>query len=663
MNPVRLLLCVRLPMHAAARPSGEAVRPRIATADATRRVYYQRRRQDSQDRDRTGDVMRLVAGSALLLLVAWTEAWADWIEVPLTVDHGYLTLQVGEALELGPGADRVLVYDECGSVRISDPAVTSVDRELMVELSIDAELAAGVLGQCVSLGGWQGRVGVRVLPEVHESGRELRFRPEEAAILRADGSEAALTGASRVLAEAVILPRVGEVRVDLRQPLEALDDLLDALLGPGREAVGTLAPSRLREATVVDEGLRVTVLLDPGEQIPVTRESPVDPLTPGELEEWQRLEDELDGFLTHIIVALAEASGNEAVRRELAGVLLDARWAIAEALAADDPGPDPVRRLFVEAWDRLRPHLRLLDDADLPMDTSGLRFAGFLAGGDAIRALDELGPRYGVEITREGLRRLARMLLSDAAPDRFTPLPLGVDPRIRALFPLSGQPAEEGRAPRQGPLLGWLLPAANAGDSPPSPASRLEGKVPRLANLDEYLGLVSALMDREIHLRHGGDSRMPAVFRHMLDPLVRATAWKESCWRQYTGPTSAPRVLTSSVGALGMMQIHARVWRGVYDLDRLAGDVTYNLNAGIDILEYYFVDYALRRGEHEQAGGLDNLVRATYAAYNGGPGHLTRYRNADTPARLRAIDRDFWHHYETMRSRGWPDVASCYPVG
>ena len=71
-----------------------------------------------------------------------------------------------------------------------------------------------------------------------------------------------------------------------------------------------------------------------------------------------------------------------------------------------------------------------------------------------------------------------------------------------------------------------------------------------------------------------------------------------------------------------MMQINGRVWRKVYDLDRLVDEVDYNVNAGIEILTHYMVDYAIRRGEHEQPGGDDNLIKATYAAYNGGPRRL-----------------------------------------
>jgi soluble lytic murein transglycosylase-like protein len=112
-----------------------------------------------------------------------------------------------------------------------------------------------------------------------------------------------------------------------------------------------------------------------------------------------------------------------------------------------------------------------------------------------------------------------------------------------------------------------------------------------------------------------------------------------------------------------MMQINGRVWRKVYDLDRLVDEVDYNVNAGIDILTHYMLDYAIRKGEHEQPGGADNLVKATYAAYNGGPGQLARYRREDTSAQLKAIDNAFWQHYTTIKDHKWPDISSCYSVG
>ena len=58
-------------------------------------------------------------------------------------------------------------------------------------------------------------------------------------------------------------------------------------------------------------------------------------------------------------------------------------------------------------------------------------------------------------------------------------------------------------------------------------------------------------------------------------------AWKESCWRHYLGAGPPPEVIRSAVGAVGMMQINGRVWRGVYDLALLESDVRYNVDAGV----------------------------------------------------------------------------------
>ena len=116
------------------------------------------------------------------------------------------------------------------------------------------------------------------------------------------------------------------------------------------------------------------------------------------------------------------------------------------------------------------------------------------------------------------------------------------------------------------------------------------------------------------------------------------------------------RVIRSGVGAVGMMQIVGRVWRSLFDLERLESDVGYNVAAGIDILEHYYLDYALRRGEDRHPGGADNLVRATYAAYNGGPSKLSE----GVSPRARAVDEQFYRHYQVMVEETWPGESRCY---
>jgi len=81
--------------------------------------------------------------------------------------------------------------------------------------------------------------------------------------------------------------------------------------------------------------------------------------------------------------------------------------------------------------------------------------------------------------------------------------------------------------------------------------------------------------------------------------------------------------------------------------------------AGAEILLHYLRDYAIKRGEHTATGSVDNLARATYAVYNGGPGHLRRYRKP-TKRSLREIDESFWEKYRRIKQGDALAVAECF---
>ena len=116
----------------------------------------------------------------------------------------------------------------------------------------------------------------------------------------------------------------------------------------------------------------------------------------------------------------------------------------------------------------------------------------------------------------------------------------------------------------------------------------------------------------------------------------------------------------SGIGAVGIMQVNTRVWRGFYEVDGLYKDTGYNSRAGSEILHHYLRDYAIRKGEHLAQGSADSLARATYAIYNGGPAHMRRYRNPKARRSLRAIDQSFWEKYQAVKQGDVLGVARCY---
>lgn len=607
-------------------------------------------------------------GWLLFVLYSSNALSSDEVEIPLLAETAHLQTAISRALEFDENGQSTISNDPCNRIELSDMMVMTEDAQLSVGMALTATTGAYVLGACRGPKPWQGRLALKLTPQVMASGQAIEFVPDSIVLSRPDNSPGLLSKPVQLIADTLVLPRMKRVQIDLAGPLNGLDGLIVQMLGQSSAQGGE--PSLVQRTHITrlqteETGVRAWLAFqvrapEPTEQVP----EPI--LDDSELAQWQTLEDELDGFLTTIISALAYSTESRALRLELLAVLLDARHAIAEALTVDDPDYDPVRELFLSTWDSLRPLLNELEDLKTPGLDADFKLATFIAGGDALRALDALGPEYGFEITRDGLRRLARLLLAESVPPSFTPLPLEVDPEFRDLFGFNAKDEEvftpvELTEQISSWVGSWLLPAAHADSI--SPAEALKGLFPRKDNLNDYLELVDSLLQEQSNAWLAKNDGIPDMMAERLDPMVRATAWKESCWRQLVDSNGEPKVLRSAGGAVGMMQINGRVWRQVYDLDRLVDEVDYNVNAGIDILTHYMIDYAIRKGEHEQPGGEDNLVKATYAAYNGGPGHLARYRREDTPAQLKAIDYEFWRHYTSIKEDKWPDISSCYAVG
>ncbi len=601
---------------------------------------------------------RLVPALVVFLAIGQAYAAAErTIEVPLHLDHAF----VREALlaQLYTTATgKAVVWDDgsgCNFVKLREPHVDS--RASRLRLRTRAEIRVGTLvgRNCLAPVQWDGWLELLEEPVLRTDGKAVRFEVVESGLYDEDGSRAWIAGRVWNVIREQVEPKFETVEIDLRKSAEELRQVLPLFLpAHERSAIERMLSSlRFARASVtaqgVDAALAVTVpLLD--RPTPVAEPT----LTPEELARWQEAVDRWDAFLTYTIKFVWADSLIHELRQPLAEVLLEGRYEIVEALAPSEPGaPDPVPALFVKTWQRLAPLLRQV--AAREPGAEALRYLSFIQAGDALAALQEIGPSVGLDLSADGLRRLARMLAPADASDplRFD---TAVDPELRTLLgfgpplpppDLSGMPLS---------WWNWLLPAAWAADAPSQQV--LAQWLATRDNLSTYLPRVRALLDEVASeaLRLGGmEEEIQVVYRN----IVFATAWQESCWRQFVQSGGQITYIRSAVGSSGLMQVNERVWRGVYDLRGIRWDIRYNGRAGAEIARHYLLDFALARGEHKQPGGLDNLARATYAVYNGGPGHLARYRRANTKAALKKIDTLFWEKYQAVRDGRVMEVARC----
>ena len=158
--------------------------------------------------------------------------------------------------------------------------------------------------------------------------------------------------------------------------------------------------------------------------------------------------------------------------------------------------------------------------------------------------------------------------------------------------------------------------------------------------------------------RESDDEGLEARQRRNYLTLVKATAWQESCWRQFVHLNGRVRFLQSDTGDVGMMQVNKHVWRGFYSIPRLEWDVVYNTGAGAEILMRLMRGAAARvASKSEDPPG--EIARATYAAYNGGPNAYERWRRTEEPAELRQIDEAFWAKYRATAGGESIEILRC----
>jgi len=358
-----------------------------------------------------------------------------------------------------------------------------------------------------------------------------------------------------------------------------------------------------------------------------------------------------DAFLTFVVKELAAATHSEALRSTLLDILLDLRYQIRFILTSNlNSGPDPVKQLFIRSWARLEPVMQEIS-IQLP-EHNLLPFLSFITAADALKALDRLGPAAGLDISTDGLRRLARLLNDNPSIDPLK-YPVEIDPALQQLFDFGIPPEIVSPKKPFSFKLQLIRPAYAA-----SRWDRLNRWVPTAAELDPYLREIRDLLLEEAGERVKSSS-LAQEHARVFHNLMLAAAWQESCWRQYIVEKRKIVPLVSGSGDIGLLQINEKVWRGFYSPAKLRWDITYNARAGSEILFKFMVNYALKQHEHQKDGGLANLARATYSAYNGGPSQVGRYRSKNVPTAHQKIDTAFWTKYKQISQGNEFAVAQC----
>jgi septal ring-binding cell division protein DamX len=592
----------------------------------------------------------------LFLLITLQPANAATVSLPIELDYPLLRQLLINQLFDTPEQNAEILKDPTGCSRIllANPQLAMAEQiqpGLRFIAEVKARLGIGMLGACTDLLQWQGSAAFILRPVIQPGGKSLQIEPVDSWLIGADGRKIT-SGKIWDLASDHFNHLFDRFTLDLSPSIDALGSMFpDVLPRRSLQQLQTIVASlKLKQIHTSTGSLVATLTFEVDELMQRHRPEPV--LSPAEQQRWDTRWQAMDALFTFAIKYYASITDLPELRSTLLEILLDSRYQLVEALTMPaSRSDDPVRHWFLDSWQRLSPVIRRIGLQQPGQEP--LLWTSLLTATDALYALDRLGPAVGLDISADGLRRLLRMIDEHRGIETLN-YEEAIDPELRGLLqPLSSPEPEPGKSSGFH-FMSWLIGTAWAGDE----SDRLNRWAPSKDQLGEYLPLIAKLLDRTAGQTMGKHQLEPPV-AELFRTLVIATAWQESCWRQYVINKKKIEPLRSGTGDVGLMQINEKVWRGFYDIQKLRWDIAYNSRTGSEILLNYLLKYALKQGENRQRGGLDNLARASYSAYNGGPAQVARYRNPRAATAHKKIDAAFWSKYQQVKAGRQMNVAQC----
>ena len=595
------------------------------------------------------------------------------VSIPLRIDYSFIKhLLIQQVFTGNNGSLRP--WDDgkgCNFLSLSDPVVDGVEPLLRVTSKGQAQVGAALGNMCIPIFNWTGRLETSHELSIVPDQNRITAQVVDTRLLTIDGQSESIPDQLWTVIKSQVHPRLESLQIDLNKPVDELKHFLPLLVNQenATPVINIIDTLRLSAVSASEAGVQVNLRVDVAQPQPRTDviAAPVKTLSADEIIQWQHQLDAWDGFFTFVLRQLATDSDSADIQEALLELLLDTRYSLTEALEQSEQSDqskqnriDPVRSIFLATWERLTPIVRQIS-LNQSNPAANLHYFSFIAAGDALKALDELGDATRIDISLNGLRRLARMV---APADQGDPLEYdeAIDGELRRTFNF-GEPLPLPETPVELNFFDWFISPSYAADSKtaidPETAKRLNLWIPQRKEMEEYLPLAHKA------LNHAADSTLEKKpldqrYHQLFRQATLATAWQESCWRQFVNKGGKRLPLSSRSASVGIMQVNPRVWRGFYDVTALKYDLIYNARAGSEILMHYLLDIAIKKGEHTKTNNADNLARASYSAYNAGPGKLTRYRDGKATTREKRVDKDFWKKYQAMKKNDPMAVLACY---
>ncbi|MBT8345490.1 MAG: lytic transglycosylase domain-containing protein [Desulfofustis sp.] len=591
--------------------------------------------------------------------------------MPITLDYELLNGLLIQTSYTDPGQTAQLLYEGngCLELKLTDPKFSGEAEVITLLTDVYIHLGTPLGDSCLMPYQWNGSMQVSQIPRLDSQSWDLTFQTVDTKIFSADG--AAIESFDMVFQR--LLPLINEhmqaFSIKLANPVEDLRTFILPMFTPDARVQAKQLLDSIRPGAIIanQTSLIVNIHADATELDSGPEAAAVETLSEEEMEDFLDLWETWDSLLVFLVSVLSETPLSSTNKQQLIDLLLETRYEFVTRINDTSVQKDFVRDQFLEGWQLLSTIFRnqLLEN---PAE-SRIGYLSFLTAGDALMILDELGPAFGIEISRNGLIRLAKILGGEGVELHYSP---DINKSLQMLFQAfpenqQNNSDDEQETPQRQEtsrldifqFLESLLPSSAFAAKRPSFTEIKRWQAPK-NNFDDYLERISDLLEfayTSLVIRR----QLPDNFNALYRAMIPAIAWQESCFKQFVVKDSKLTYLLSyNNSSVGLMQVNERVWRGIYDTQRLRWDIRYNASAGCEIVDLYLQKYALRKYGPEILKKTDTLAQLVYAMYNGGPSQFDKFLKRSHTNKLYDSDRLFAQKYEWVKKRDWEQAEKCF---
>jgi len=625
----------------------------------------------------------MVLSFALLPVMPTAMASAQSAVLPITIDYPMLNALVESRLFPKNESEVELVKDPlgCKKIVVSDPEFREDNARLRFEIKVRIKAGLEANKDCYLPVEWEGYVVFFQTPVIDPETFQLSFRTEDSRVLNKKHEPGIISGPLWNLVKEKVHTRVDDLRIDLIPCVNEMKSFLAIMFPEGdlQKAVAMVESMTPGRVEVQGQAIRINMNADVSSVYDRARKQEEAPLSEEELavfiDTWQTM----DAFMVYALGSLSGKGLSPDESQIALETLLGARYRFLAELDKPETEEDFVRTQFMEAWGNLSGLFRNhLEKNSSPMGT-----LAFFSSLDALKALDAIGPALNIEISRNGLLRLARLISGGQEQGADLYYSFEIDKNLRKVMGFDAELIESPEYIKEEPgkeqdflhkILNRLISAALnlMGLSPYAEAIAADKKkpdredpakwLPDTENIDGYVERVRK--ELKIAADQTVVKKSPAPeFRDLFYPIVDAVAWQESCFRQFRQNKGVIEYLRSyNNTSVGLMQINERVWRGMYNQEKLKWNIRYNMAAGCEILDHYLQDYILKKTAKAKYPALenkDNVARTLYALYNGGPGEFSKFLGRLAKNKFYDSDDLFHEKYLWAKNGQWDKASIC----